>query len=100
MLFRSLYFAWRNARILVPVYALFFTFILVSAVATRWHYLIDLPVGLLLAIVSIRIAERIEQRCDEPPRPADFSQYNWRQLLAHAGRVRALVPSAARTAEP
>ena len=98
--FLFLYFAWRNAKILVPVYTIFFTFILVSAVATRWHYLIDLPFGLLLAVVSIRIAERVEQRIDEPPRPANFSQFNWRQLLAHAGRVRALVPNQARTAKP
>ncbi len=96
--FLFLYFAWRNAKILVPVYTLFFTFILVSAVATRWHYLIDLPFGLLLALVSIRLAERFEPRADEPPVPADFSQYNWHQLLAHAGRVRALVPGNARAA--
>ena len=97
--FLFLYFAWRNARILVPVYTLFFAFILVSAVATRWHYLIDLPFGLLLAVVSIRFAERVEQRIDEPPQPADFSRYNWRQLLAHAGRVRAVVPNAAPAAK-
>ena len=97
--FLFLYFAWRHAKILVPVYAIFFTFILVSSVATRWHYLIDLPFGLLLAVISIRLAERVEQGIDEPISPADFSQYNWRQLLAHAGRVRALMPSAAHTAK-
>ena len=97
--FLFLYFAWRHAKILVPVYSIFFTFILVSAVATRWHYLIDLPFGLMLAVVSIRFAERVEQRIDEPLSPADFSQYNWRQLLAHAGRVRAFVPNAANSAK-
>ena len=97
--FLFLYFAWRHAKILVPVYAIFFSFILVSAVATRWHYLIDLPFGLLLAVISIRLAERAEQGIDEPIDQADFSQYNWRQLLAHAGRVRALMPSAVRTAK-
>lgn len=97
--FLFLYFAWRHAKILVPVYAIFFTFILVSAVATRWHYLIDLPFGLMLAVIAIRLAERVERGIDEPPSPADFSQYSWRQLLAHAGRVRGLVPSATRTAK-
>ena len=95
--FLFLYFAWRHAKILVPVYSIFFAFILVSAVATRWHYLIDLPFGLMLAVVSIRFAELIEQGIDEPLGSADFSQYNWGQLLAHAGRVRALVPNVART---
>ena len=95
--FLFLYFAWRHARILVPVYSIFFTFILVSAVATRWHYLIDLPFGLMLAVVSIRFAEQIEQGIDEPINHADFSRYNWRQLLAQAGRVRAFVPLGRRT---
>ena len=97
--FLFLYFAWRHARILVPVYSIFFTFILVSAVATRWHYLIDLPFGLMLAVISIRFAEWVEQETDEPLSPACYSQYNWRRLLVHAGRVRALVPIAARTAK-
>ena len=97
--FLFLYFAWRHAKILVPVYSIFFTFILVSAVATRWHYLIDLPFGLMLAVVSIRFAEQVEQGIDEPISPADFGQNTWRQLLANAGRVRAQVPNVVRTAK-
>lgn len=50
-------FACKHGRILVPLYALILAFILVAAVSTRWHYLIDLPAGLLLAWFSIRLAE-------------------------------------------
>ncbi len=94
--FLFLYFAWRHAKILVPVYSIFFSFILVSAVATRWHYLIDLPFGLLLAVASIRLAERFETGVDQPVAPSDFTQFNWRQLLAHAGKTRGENPGAAR----
>lgn len=54
-----LYFAVRHERWLACLYAPLFLFILIEALATRWHYLIDLPVGLALAAVCVVIAERV-----------------------------------------
>lgn len=52
-------FACRHGRILVPLYSIILFFILTTAVASRWHYLIDLPVGMALAWFCIRLSERI-----------------------------------------
>ena len=57
-------FAWHRAKILVPLYALLLLFILVTAVASRWHYLIDVPAGTALAWVSFRLANRLTRRKD------------------------------------
>lgn len=52
-------FAWRHEKALVPLYGFILAFILVTAVASRWHYLIDIPVGMLLAWISFRLAGRL-----------------------------------------
>ncbi|RYM13271.1 phosphatase PAP2 family protein [Sphingobium cupriresistens] len=52
-------FAWQHGRILLPLYAFLTFFIMVTAVATRWHYLIDLPVGVLIAWASLALAKRL-----------------------------------------
>ena len=57
--FLFLLFAWRYARVLVPLYILLFAFISIDAVASRWHYLIDLPVGIALALGCAWAAERL-----------------------------------------
>jgi hypothetical protein len=57
--FLFLLFAWRHGRKLVPLYVLLFSYIAITAVASRWHYLIDLPVGMLLAWACLKVAERI-----------------------------------------
>lgn len=57
--FLFLLFAWRYGRFLVPLYALLFLFIIVAAVASRWHYLIDIPAGVLLAWISFALAARV-----------------------------------------
>ena len=62
--FLFLIFAWRYARVLVPLYVALFAFISVDAVASRWHYVIDLPIGMLLAWASAAIAERLNPRVD------------------------------------
>lgn len=54
--FLFLMFAWRHGKVLVPIYALIFGFILIAAVATRWHYVIDIPAGIALGWLSLRIA--------------------------------------------
>lgn len=51
-------FAWRHGRPLVPIYALILAYILVTAIAVRWHYIIDVPVGIALAWVSFELADR------------------------------------------
>jgi hypothetical protein len=63
--FLFLLFAWRYARPLVPLYVLLFAFISIDAVATRWHYLIDLPVGIILALGCALVAERLNPRVRE-----------------------------------
>ena len=53
-----LLFAWKYGRPLLPPFALAFGFIVITSIATRWHYVADLPVGWLLGWVSFRIGER------------------------------------------
>lgn len=55
-------FAWRHGRVLVPLYSLIFLFIAVAAIASRWHYLIDLPAGMALSWASLTLAERLTRR--------------------------------------
>lgn len=52
-------FAWKHGRILLPLYSIILFFILVTSIATRWHYVIDLPVGIALAYGCLWLAERI-----------------------------------------
>ena len=40
-------------------YVLLFAWIVIEAVATKWHYLIDLPAGIVLAAAAIWIANRL-----------------------------------------
>ncbi|SEH19724.1 PAP2 superfamily protein [Sphingopyxis sp. YR583] len=52
-------FAWKHGRILLPLYSIILFFILVTSIATRWHYVIDVPVGIALAWGCLWLAERI-----------------------------------------
>jgi len=60
--FLFLLFAWRYARVLVAPYSVLFGFIAIDAVASRWHYFIDLPAGIALALVCAWAAERLNPR--------------------------------------
>lgn len=60
--FLFLLFAWRYARVLMPLYLLLFVFISIDAVASRWHYVIDLPIGMLLALGSAWAAEMLNPK--------------------------------------
>lgn len=65
-----LWFAWRHGRPLLPTYILIFAYILVTAIASRWHYLIDLPVGIALARAAIAMAYRADRpRTDATAEP-------------------------------
>lgn len=57
--FLFLLFAWRYGRTLVPLYLVLFGYIALNAVASRWHYVIDIPVGMALAWGCAWIAERL-----------------------------------------
>jgi hypothetical protein len=57
--FLFLLFAWRYARTLLPIYLPLFAFIVIDAIANRWHYLIDIPAGMLLAIACSWLAHRV-----------------------------------------
>lgn len=57
--FLFLLFALRHDRRLVWVMLPLWTFISVDAIANRWHYLVDLPAGMLLAWLAVRIGEAI-----------------------------------------
>ena len=43
---------------LLPAYLIMFGWILIEAVASKWHYLIDLPVGIALALFCIWLSDR------------------------------------------
>lgn len=49
------YFAWKHARWLAVAYMPLFVFIIFEAVATRWHYWIDVVAGLGLTALAIAI---------------------------------------------
>jgi hypothetical protein len=51
------YFAWQHERYLTWFYAPLFVFIMIEAVASRWHYLIDIPAGLALTVIAVGAAE-------------------------------------------
>lgn len=51
-----LIFAWRYARILLWVMVPLFAFITIDAIANRWHYLVDLPVGWMIALAAAKIS--------------------------------------------
>ncbi|GAA0754738.1 hypothetical protein GCM10009076_00990 [Erythrobacter ramosus] len=49
------YFAWKHVRWLGVAYLPLFTFIIFEAIATRWHYWIDVAAGLALTALAIAI---------------------------------------------
>lgn len=51
------YYAWRYERHLSWFYLPLFGFIMIEAVATRWHYLVDIIAGLGLTALAIFIVE-------------------------------------------
>jgi hypothetical protein len=54
--FVFLYYAWRHVRRLGYVYTAAFTWILIEAMASRWHYGIDLVAGVALACGCIALS--------------------------------------------
>ena len=52
-------FAWRHCRWIAPLPIAMFSFICIAAIASRWHYLIDLPAGMLLAWGCAMLGEKV-----------------------------------------
>lgn len=59
-------FAWRHCRQVAVLPTLMFGFICIAAIANRWHYLIDLPAGMLLAWACAALGERIAGVARQP----------------------------------
>jgi membrane-associated phospholipid phosphatase len=58
-------FAWKHGRILLPLYSILLFFILVTSIASRWHYAIDIPVGIALAWGCVWLAERFVRTAND-----------------------------------
>jgi|TARA_Y100000294_G_scaffold145424_1_gene140655 hypothetical protein len=52
------HYAFKFRTPMIPIYLVIYFWIIIEAVATKWHYLIDLPVGIVLAMLCIFAAER------------------------------------------
>lgn len=60
--FIFLYYAWKDVRWMGYLYIPAFIFIVTEAIAAKWHYFIDLPIGLAIALLSIRLAAVLTRR--------------------------------------
>lgn len=58
------FYAWKNARWLGVVYLPLFVFIIFEAVATRWHYWIDVAAGMALTGLAIAITTALFRRIE------------------------------------
>lgn len=54
-----LWYACKSRTILAPLYVILFAWIGIEAVVSKWHYLIDIPAGMLLAAISIWVSNMI-----------------------------------------
>lgn len=53
------YFAFRYVRVLGWIYLLPITYIACEAVSSKWHYVVDLPAGVVIAAISIALASSL-----------------------------------------
>jgi mitochondrial fission protein ELM1 len=60
--FIILYYSARARSWMMPLAMLAFGWIFIESVVARWHYLIDLPAGLLLAAAVIAVTNRLCER--------------------------------------
>jgi len=64
-----LYYLWECEKWLVALLALPALLLSVATVYLGWHYVVDLPAGLLVAAVAVGLAERIHRAWPQPMRP-------------------------------
>ncbi len=57
--FLFLLFAYKRSPVLTGLLAPLFLFIAIDAVANRWHYVIDLPVGMACAVLALFLARKM-----------------------------------------
>jgi hypothetical protein len=60
-----LYYAYKHKPYLLIIYIPIFSWIIIEALASKWHYLIDLPVGIVVATLCIWMSNRIDIFCKE-----------------------------------
>ena len=53
------WFHYKSGSPLTPVFALLFGWFLIESVASRWHYVVDIPVGLVIGGVVIAAVHRL-----------------------------------------
>lgn len=56
-----IYFAWLKIRWLGILYIPVVIFIFSEAIAAKWHYLVDLPVGILICVISVLISNMLHK---------------------------------------
>src|SRR5262249_10265343 len=56
------YYAWRAQLAIAPLAVAIVGWISIESVVSRWHYLVDLPAGLVVAAVAIAVANRLCRR--------------------------------------
>lgn len=64
------YYALRYTPLLGIIYLPLCFYLLIEAVAAKWHYLADIPAGVLVAILALWITSRlVESKSQSPPPP-------------------------------
>jgi hypothetical protein len=59
---------------LLPAYIVMYGWILIEALASKWHYLIDLPVGIALALFCIWLSNRFCQEEQKEEQKAEMDE--------------------------
>jgi hypothetical protein len=78
--FVIVYYAVKARQWVSPLAVLAFAWIVIESVVARWHYLIDLPVGLLLAAGVIFVTNRLCR-----PRQMEIDQVNLETAAVRRG---------------
>ncbi len=52
------HYLYKARSTLLPIASLMFVWILIEAVVAKWHYVVDLPAGIVLAFICIWLSER------------------------------------------
>jgi hypothetical protein len=53
------YYAVKARSLLIPLVVLLSVWIFIESIVSRWHYLVDLPPGILLAVLVIAVTNRV-----------------------------------------
>ena len=89
------YYALRARSRVAPLLGFLGVWIIMKSVVARWHYLVDLPAGLLLAVLIIALTNRLCRFRLAPPEAAGSSP-----LQPEAPRVRLVAVEGTAPASP